>query len=103
MSAEHTSGASGVASMKPIRLSAHATEQALHRGATLAEITTAIQQGEWGDAAFGRRDSRRQGPFGEEWNGKQYELKLVRPVFIAGPEEILVVTVYVHHFDEETA
>ncbi|MEI6501546.1 MAG: hypothetical protein WCP21_11060 [Armatimonadota bacterium] len=88
--------------MKPVRLSAHAAEQALHRGATTVEIVEAIQRTEWSPAAFGRLQASRQFTFGEEWNGKRHALKLVRPIFIAGPEEILVVTVYVHHCDEET-
>ena len=87
--------------MKPVRLSAHASEQALHRGASYAEITAAIRESEWGPAAFGRCEAKKQTRFGDEWNGKRCALKLVRPIFVVEPDEILVVTVYVHHCDEE--
>ena len=86
--------------MKPVRLSAHATAQAPLRGACAAEIEEAIRLEPWGPAAFGRSEAKRQFAFGAQWNGRHYALKLVRPVFVVEPDEILVVTVYVHHFDE---
>ncbi|MGO9112979.1 MAG: hypothetical protein ACLP9L_27415 [Thermoguttaceae bacterium] len=36
--------------------------------------------------------------FGREWNIKVYGTQQVRPVFVEGPNEILVVTVYVYYF-----
>jgi hypothetical protein len=87
--------------MKPVRLSTHAAQQALHRGATTAEIAEAIQKAEWSPAPFGRLQASRQFAYGEEWNGKRHAAKWVKPVFVAGAEEILVVTVYVRFGREE--
>jgi hypothetical protein len=37
-------------------------------------------------------------PFGREWNGRFYQTKQVRPVFVEEAAEILVVTVYTYFF-----
>lgn len=85
--------------MKPIRLSAHAQEQAQHRGATAAEIVEAIREGQWSTAAFERLQAEKQFPFNEEWNRNHYDFKKVRPIFVEEPNEIVVVTVYVYYFN----
>ena len=36
-------------------------------------------------------------PFGRKWNGKFYETKQVRPVFVEEEMEIVVVTVYTYY------
>lgn len=36
--------------------------------------------------------------YGRIWNGKRYETKQVRPIFVEQAEEIVVVTVYVYYF-----
>ena len=37
-------------------------------------------------------------PFGGDWNGKHYETRQVRPIFVEEATEIVVVTVYVYYF-----
>jgi hypothetical protein len=37
-------------------------------------------------------------PFGQDWNGKVYATKQVRPVFVDEPGEIVVITVYTYYF-----
>ena len=37
-------------------------------------------------------------PYSNEWNGKFYETKQVRPVFVDEPNEIVVITVYTYFF-----
>ena len=83
--------------MKPIRLSRHARENMVFRGATEEEIVEAIRQAEWLPAARGRFDCRKEFPFGRAWNGRGYASKQVRPVFVDEPAEIVVVTVYVYY------
>ncbi len=83
---------------KPIRLSGHAREQMVHRGASEQEVREAIREGVWGDAEGGRRDSRKEYKFDAEWNGRRYATKQVRPVFVEETGEIVVVTVYVYYF-----
>jgi hypothetical protein len=39
-------------------------------------------------------------PFGKEWNGKVYNTKQVRPIFVEEADEIVVVTVYTYYFQE---
>ncbi len=84
--------------MLPIRISDHAAEQALERGATADEIIHAIQKGEWEPAKKDRLQSRANFQFNQEWNGKLYSVKQVKPVFKELEIEIIVVTVYTYYF-----
>ena len=84
--------------MKPIRFSAHALNYTTKRGFTIEEVETAIRDGSWSPAEQGRLQSRKDFPFGEEWNGTIYETKRVRPIFLEKEMEIVVVTVYTYYF-----
>jgi len=83
--------------VKTIRLSRHARENIGFRGATEEEVVEAIRQAEWQPAERGRFDCRREFPFGQDWNGRHYSTKQVRPVFVDELAEIVVVTVYVYY------
>jgi hypothetical protein len=37
-------------------------------------------------------------PFGQEWNGKVYATRQVKPIFVEEAAEIVVVTVYTYYF-----
>ena len=84
--------------MKPIRLSAHARENAHCRGATEEEISEAIETAPWCSAASGRQECRKDFAYGREWNGRYYATKQVRPIFVEEATEIVVITVYVYYF-----
>jgi hypothetical protein len=84
--------------VKPIRLSGHAIEQLLFRGTTEDEVIDAISTSTWGSAELGRRDCRKSFTFENIWNTKYYKIKQVRPIFIEGESEIVVVTVYTYFF-----
>jgi hypothetical protein len=84
--------------MKPIRLSAHARDNAKHRGATEQEVVETIQTVPWSPAKAGRLECRKDFVYGQDWNGKIYATKQVRPIFIEEGNEIIVVTVYVYFF-----
>lgn len=84
--------------MKPIRLSAHAASYIARRGFTLAEVEEAVRTGSWGPAELGRLDCRKDFAFNQDWNGKRYATKQVRPVFVDEPREIVVITVYTYYF-----
>jgi hypothetical protein len=83
---------------KTVRLSGHAREQLGRRGATENEVVEAIRRADWEPAAEGRLECRQDFSFSAEWNGKYYETKQVRPIFVEEDEEIVVVTVYVYFF-----
>jgi hypothetical protein len=87
-----------VSGMKPIRLSAHAQGYLERRGFTAAEVEEAIRTRPWEPAERCRLECRMDFPFGQEWNGKTYQTKQVRPVFVEEAAEILVVTVYTYFF-----
>ena len=36
--------------------------------------------------------------YSDDWNGKFYATKRVRPIFVDEPEEIVVITVYTYFF-----
>jgi hypothetical protein len=85
---------------KPVRLSSHARQQLVRRGATTEEINEAICSAEWQPAEQNRLECRMNFPFGKEWNGKVYNTKQVRPIFVEEADEIVVVTVYTYYFQE---
>jgi hypothetical protein len=84
--------------MKPIRLTKHAQGYLGRRGFTVAEVDQAIRQSAWEPAELGRLECRMEFPFGKEWNGRPFDTKQVRPVFVEEATEIVVVTVYVFYY-----
>ncbi len=84
--------------MKPIRLTKHASGYLARRGFTIEEVETAIQTASWRSAELGRLECELEFAFGTEWNGRRYERKLVRPIFVEEADEIVVVTVYVFYY-----
>lgn len=82
---------------KPIRLSSHARTRLSFRGVTEEEVIDAIRTSEWAMASQGRRECRRNLSFESTWQGKTYATKQVRPIFVVGSSEIVVVTVYVYY------
>ena len=83
---------------KPIRLSQHAQEQARQRGATEEDVRDAIRSAAWGPADAGRLECQKEFVCGRLWQGRSYQTKRVRPIFVDEPNEIVVVTVYVCYF-----
>jgi len=45
-----------------------------------------------------RIECRKKIHFGNEWNKKYYQKKVVRPIFIEESGEIVVITVYTYFF-----
>ncbi|HEX9659177.1 MAG TPA: hypothetical protein VGA18_02715 [Rhodothermales bacterium] len=68
--------------MKPIRLSAHASEYMPRRGFTASEVEEAIRTAPWHPAELGRREVRKDFPFEGMWNGRSYRTNQVRPIFL---------------------
>ncbi len=85
-------------SAKPIRLSAHAQEQCAERGAIVLEVEETIRLGTWEVAKRDRFQARYNFPYNADWNGRQYAIKQVMPVFVEEPSEIVVITVYTFYF-----
>jgi hypothetical protein len=83
---------------KPVRLSQHARQQLHFRGATEAEVIRAIDTEPWTPAERGRLECRLALSFRGTWQGRAYASKLIRPIFVEEPTEIVVVTVYVYYF-----
>lgn len=84
--------------MTPIQLSNHALRYISKRGFTAAEVEEAIRTRPWNPAELGRLECRKDFPYGNEWNGKVYAVKQVRPVFVEEAGEIVVITVYTYYF-----
>ena len=84
--------------MKPIRLSAHALGYTLRRGFTVEEVEQAIRNNAWQATELGRLECRMDFSFAKEWNGKVYNTKQVRPIFVEEQNEIVVITVYTYYF-----
>ena len=84
--------------MKPVRLSQHANQQLFYRGTSEEEIKDAIRTSKWEPAETGRLQCRKDFAYNQEWNGKAYKTKQVRPIFAEEDKEIVVITVYVYYF-----
>jgi len=84
--------------MKPIRLTRHAREQAVERGATESEVRLAVQRGAREPAKMGRELCRYNVSFDADWAGKHYAVKQVAPVVKEEPNETVVITVYTFYF-----
>ena len=84
--------------MKRIRLTNHAREQCVERGANETEIREAILTGNRETAKHGRFMYRVNLQFDGVWNGERYRVKQVAPVVVETAEEIVVVTVYTFFF-----
>ena len=85
--------------MKPIRLSKHALGYTATRGFTVAEVEEAIRTCAWGARrSLAVWTAAKDFPFGQNWNGKIYATRQVRPVFVDEAEELVVITVYTYYF-----
>jgi len=85
--------------LKDIHLSKHALDQIKFRGATLEEVVTAITESQWESADEGRLECRINFRYNKEWNGKYYDEKQIRPIFVE-EDEIVVITVYVYYIKD---
>jgi len=84
--------------MKPIRLSAHAASYMTDRGFTATEVEEAIQTVPWQPAERDRLEVRKDFSYASMWNGRFFQTKQVRPIFVEEAVEIVVVTVYTYYF-----
>ncbi len=84
--------------MKPIRLTTHALEQLVERGATEEEVKEAIEKGVREAAKGGRAMYRLNFQYQAKWQGKFYAIKQVAPVVVEAQNETVVVTVYTFYF-----
>lgn len=84
--------------MKPIRLSRHAEEQRIERGASVEEVVEAVRCGISEPARNGRMLHRFNFSFAGLWQGKPYTIKQVAPIVKEEATEIVVVTVYTFYF-----
>ncbi len=84
--------------VKPIRLTRHAREQCVERGATESEVVEAIRNGTREPAKHGREFCRYNFTFNQKWNGNHYAIKQVTPVIKEETNEIVVITVYTFYF-----
>ncbi|WP_114313179.1 DUF4258 domain-containing protein [Thermus caldifontis] len=82
-------------SKKPILFTQHATLR-LARGATADEVIACIQKAPWRPTTQGRWECLWEFPFEGYWNGKRYNRKQVRPIFVEKTDAIVVITVYVY-------
>jgi hypothetical protein len=84
--------------VKLVRLTKHARQQCIDRGATEAEVVQAVRQGTREPAKHGRELCRYNFAFGQIWQGRPYAVKQVAPVIKEEAAEIVVITVYTFYF-----
>jgi hypothetical protein len=84
--------------VKLIRITKHAREQCLERGATEIEVRHAIEYGSHEPAKHERELCRYNFPFDQTWQGTYYRIKQVAPVIKEEADEVVVITVYTFFF-----
>ena len=87
-----------IQTVKPIRLTKHAREQCVERGATEAEVVEAIRTGAREPAKNGREIFRFNFSFGQHWHGNHYAIIQVAFVIKDEANEIVFITVYTFYF-----
>ena len=83
---------------KPIRLTRHAKAHLTRRGTTEGELVETVRHSQWKPARSGRLECRKDFYYGKDWNGRRYDTKQVRPIFIEEKNEVVVITIYVYYF-----
>ena len=81
-----------------VRLHSHAQARLAERGATEAEVRTAVQEGERFPARFGRTGFRRNFAFDALWRGRLYTTKQIEAYAVEEEGDWLVITVVVKYF-----
>lgn len=84
--------------MKSIRLTYHAKEQCIERGAEEDEVLECIRSGKREKAKLGRELCRYNFSFKDFWQGEFYPIKQVCAVIKDEEKEIVVITVYTFYF-----
>ena len=80
---------------KPIKISQHALDNMVDRGASKEEVELAIKAGESFPAKKGRLSFRKNFSYNDIWKGKYYQIKQVMPIVAKETDRFVVVTVYV--------
>jgi hypothetical protein len=80
-----------------IRITEHARERAIERGATREEIIKVLKEGNEVLAKNDRKEKELVFEFNKEWLGKMYPQKKVEVIFVEKENEIIVITVKVFY------
>jgi len=81
-----------------IRLHPHARDRLAERGATEAQVSATIEEGERFLAKFGRTGFRRNFPEAGAWRGRHYTSKQIEVYAVEEGDGWLVITVIVKYF-----
>ena len=81
-----------------VRLHPHAAARLIERGATEAEVVSAVKTGEKFSAKFGRTGFRRNFAYNGQWRGRHYATKQVEAIAVEDGRGWLVITMLVKFF-----
>jgi Txe/YoeB family toxin of Txe-Axe toxin-antitoxin module len=81
-----------------IRFTVHAAGYTDRRGFSLAEVEEAIKTEPWSVSEKSRLECKMNVPYGRDWNGKHYQTKQIRPIFVVENDEVVIITVYTYYF-----
>ncbi len=84
--------------MKKVRLTKHALQQSLERGASIDEIEISISLGSSEPVKKGRSMYRYNFDYNALWQGKHYLIKQVCPIVAEENDEFVVITVFTYYF-----
>ena len=75
----------------------HARERMQTRGASLEEVRQTILEGAPVPAKAGREATERVFPYNGTWQGRRYQQKKVRAVYVREGDRAVVITVFVYY------
>ena len=81
-----------------VRFHPHARQRMVERGATDAEVSSAILEGERFEAKYGRAGFRRNFVFERQWHNRFYATKQIEAYAVHEGQDWLVITVIVRYF-----
>lgn len=81
-----------------VRFHPHAKQRMAERGATDAEVSAVIREGEHFEAKSGRAGFRRNFVFESQWQGKFYRTKQVEVYAVHEGQDWLVISAVVRYF-----
>ena len=80
-----------------LKIIEHARERMYERGATEKEIKKVLRSGKSAKAKADRKAKEALFPFNNYWQGKFYEQKKIKTVYVEEKNNLVVITVYVYY------
>ena len=83
---------------KPVIFTRHARSKLSKRGVSEEQVIQTIREAPWRPSVENRLECEMEFEYNAEWNGRFYQTKKVRPVFVEEDDTIIVITVFSFYY-----